>query len=389
MNTQTFLPHSDIAGQHKSWTLLGGFDQIHELFVQNISHELRTPLALAMGYTELLQDDTFGELSLEQRNALDIVLRRSRQIELIVERVCILLSSKANMVALEQLNMQEIVSDVVAQFQPEFEQANVSLTYKAEANLPPILGDKNHLYHLVACLLDNALKFTPAHNWATVTVAAQGDLLTLTVADNGIGMSPAVIAAIQQGQRFFQADPSATRRYGGLGLGLTLVNTVVVTHMGRMEIESEPGRGSQFTIGLPIPRLQESADRTAVSSHPPHYILVVDDDPEVASVIQAALRRLPNCEVMVAHNAAEALDLCAHQQFDLLLTDYNMPGADGVSLVKQVRRQWPRALAIMITAHVSQELRRLATAAAIDHVLDKRVRIAEIQRVVQRALPNP
>jgi CheY-like chemotaxis protein len=89
---------------------------------------------------------------------------------------------------------------------------------------------------------------------------------------------------------------------------------------------------------------------------------------------------------MTAGSAAEALALCQQRQFDLLLTDYNMPGDDGVSLIKQARQQWPGVLAIMITAHDTLELRRLAVTAAVDRVLDKRVKIAEIQQAVQETL---
>jgi two-component system, chemotaxis family, CheB/CheR fusion protein len=367
------------------FTLLQGADALHETFVQNVSHELRTPLALVMGYAELLHDQTLGELAPAQQDALNIILKRSQQIQTIVERVGILLSNQADMTAFSPLKLEQIVGETVEKFRPDFAQAQIELRYTAAANGQTIMGDENHLRHLTACLLDNALKFTPANNEAAVTVTADNDQLRLIVADTGIGMNANTVAAIQQGQRFFQADPSATRQYGGLGLGLTLVNAVTQAHQGRLEIATEPGQGSRFTVSLPVLD-EKAAARPLATAASRHAILVVDDEPDVALVMQRALQRLPNCEVMTAGSAAEALALCRQRQFDLLLTDYNMPGDDGVSLIKQARQQWPGVLAIMITAHDTLELRRLAVTAAVDRVLDKRVKIAEIQQAVQETL---
>ena len=363
-------------------------NQIHETFVQNVSHELRTPLALVMGYADLLHSQTFGELAPKQQEALNVIRNHSQQIQTIVDRIGVLLSSQANMNVGREVQFDLLVHDVIAQLTPYFEQAAVTLHDDTAVTVPPILGDADHLRHLIACLLENALKFTPANQQVSVMLTTTQTQLIFTVADTGIGMSAETVVAIQQGQQFFQADPSSTRRHGGLGLGLTLANAVLHNHQGQMTIESELGQGSRFTVTLPLmAELATNEDVPPTETAVVRRILIVDDEADIALVLQSALQRLPNCEVVTASSGAEALTLCQQQPpFDLLLTDYQMPGTDGVSLVRQVRQQWPHIITIMITAHDNPEMRRLATALAVDHLLNKQTKLTEIQKVVRDVL---
>lgn len=366
-------------------------EQLHDTFIQNVSHELRTPLALVLGYTELLHSHTFGELAPAQKEALAIIRDHSQQIQKIVDRVSILLSSQAGLAHHQPVQLKEIVSQVVASLKPQFEEKGVLLHTHILADHPPVIGLPTHLHHLVTSLVENALKFTPADEHVAIKLEQQQQQLLLTVADTGIGMDEATINAIRQKQQFFQADPSTTRRYGGLGLGLTLVNTVIHSHRAKLTIQSKINEGSHFTISFPLgtPENDRIDEQLPATVQPvPSRILVVDDEPDVAFILQRALQRLPNCEVVATHSGKDALKLYEQQPFDLLLTDYDMPGTDGVSLAEQIRERWPQTLTILITAHDNAEVRLLATSIAIDHLLNKQTKLSEMKQIVQQMLQN-
>lgn len=124
-------------------------------------------------------------------------------------------------------------------------------------------------------------------------------------------------------------------------------------------------------------------------STPPHRILVVDDDANVALILQAGLETLPHCQVSVASSGKRAVQLFEEGPFDLLITDYKMPGADGMTLAKYVRELYPRTVIVVITAYSSDELHEQAACASVYCVLDKPVGLAEVRRLVMEVLGRP
>jgi CheY-like chemotaxis protein len=167
---------------------------------------------------------------------------------------------------------------------------------------------------------------------------------------------------------------------------LSVVEAVVKEHGGRVEIASQLGQGSCFTVKLPAMPSVVNKDQPATHSAAPRRILVVDDEENVALTIQDGLEKLPNCEVAVATGGDRALQLFAEKPFDLLITDYKMPGTDGMTLSARVRQLYPHTSIIMITAYSNQLLQQQATDFSIQCILDKPVKLEEIRTVALETL---
>ncbi len=349
--------------------------ELQTLFIQNVSHELRTPLAIIQGYAELLHAGDLGALKPEQQEAAFIIVNRAHELRTLIERIGILLAIEAHSSATVPLRLEDIVIEIVEQSRARAEKAGLEINLTVAPELPPIAGDPYHLRHAVECLIDNAIKFTPSGR-VDVEVHQRDNQVYLVVADTGIGIDESEFEAIFD--RFYQVDGSSTRRYGGMGLGLTVVRAVASEHKGQISVESQPGHGSRFTLSLPaLPA--EAHIPHAEASMAPRRILVVDDEENVALTLQEGLQKLPDCEVQVATSGEQALALFKEQAFDLLITDYKMPGTDGLTLAARVRQTYPRTEIILITAYGDDILRQQAAHLSILHVMDKPVKLKEIR----------
>ncbi len=250
----------------------GNLDDLHSTFIQNVSHELRTPLTIIQGYAELLGDGSLGALAPEQQEAVFVIVDRVCALRTLVERINILLEVEAHAIALLPLALDEIVAEVVKGRRTAATQAGLTLELHLEPGLPPVSGAPYHLQQAIDCLLENALKFTPGGGRVEVQVYTEPGWVCLAVTDTGIGMTEEELERIFT--RFYQRDRSTTRQYRGIGLGLTLVRAVIEEHSGRVEVESQLGQGSRFTMKLPalspVAQLVED-DMTS------RRILIVDD----------------------------------------------------------------------------------------------------------------
>lgn len=233
-------------------------DEIHSTFARNVSHELRTPLTIICGYAEMLSNGDMGELNVEQQCAVEIIADRARMLRKLIERIEVLLAIEAGMTALLPLAFAELVAQALEGKYTMAAQAGITLETRFEPDIPFVWGDPQQLHQAVECLIENALKFTPSGEQVSVQLYAEPDRVCLAVTDTGIGMSPQELAHVLDG--FYQANSSTTRRYGGLGLGLTIVKAVVAEHGGTIQIESSPGQGSRFVISFPALQADSPAD---------------------------------------------------------------------------------------------------------------------------------
>jgi CheY-like chemotaxis protein len=246
-------------------------------------------------------------------------------------------------------------------------------------------GHPYYLQPAIDCLIENAFKFTPPGGRVEIRVATEPGWVCLSVADSGIGIPPEKLSHIFNA--FYQVDGSSTRAYGGLGLGLAVTKAVVEAYSGQLEVESQPGQGSRFTVKLPI-LSSTTAETTKLSldKRNRHRIMIVDDEEYVALTLKEGLEKLSNCEIDTATSGKVALQLFAQEPYDLLFTDYKMPDMDGVALAEQVRQLYPQTIIIMITAHSNSELYNQASSASIRCILNKPVQFSEIHRAATEAL---
>jgi signal transduction histidine kinase len=233
-------------------------DRLKDEFVALISHDLRTPLTSIMGYLELTLEE--GDLSAEQRNYLEIVDRNAHRLLRLVNDLLFVARLEAGELDLHssELDLTEVVRESVAEAEPRAQAHGITLTCSAEP-VPPVSADRGRILQLLDNLVSNAIKFTPEGGEVRVSVVQANGSVRLAVEDTGIG-----IAAAEQRrlfERFFRASTAAERQIPGTGLGLYIARAIVDAHGASISVASEPGRGTSFTIDMPVERARAQGGR--------------------------------------------------------------------------------------------------------------------------------
>jgi GAF domain-containing protein/anti-sigma regulatory factor (Ser/Thr protein kinase) len=220
-------------------------------FLANMSHELRTPLNAILGYTELIQDQIYGEVPAKIREVMQRVDRSGRHLLGLINDVLDLSKIEAGQLVLSlgDYSLKEVVQTVVTAVEALAAEKKLALKVAVAPDLPRGRGDERRLTQVLLNLVGNAIKFTETGE-VRIEARGEGDRFVLAVADTGPGIAPADQARIFE--EFQQADSSATRKKGGTGLGLSIARRIVELHGGRIQVESAPGHGSTFTLTLPV-----------------------------------------------------------------------------------------------------------------------------------------
>jgi CheY-like chemotaxis protein len=276
----------------------------------------------------------------------------------------------------------------------------ISMLTRIETGEPWMMGDADRIQQIVWNLLSNAVKFTEAGGRVTLGISRDGDRLTLYVEDTGRGISPEFLP--QMFERFRQADSSASRRHGGLGLGLSLVRQLVELHGGQVSATSIEGSGSTFTVTFPARTELMVEESHAVPASDPvtalagKHVLLVEDQPDAREIINAALQ---NYGVSVL-NAASSRDAIAVLDAaliegtppDVIISDIGLPEEDGYRLMEQLASR-PKSLgggipAIALTAYGRPQDKRRALAAGFRLHLTKPVDPAALASALASVLPR-
>lgn len=240
-----------LARERASVERLREVDQLKDTFVSSVSHELRTPITSIMGYLELLEDGGFGELTDEQGAAIGRIDANSRRLLLLIDDLLVL--SRVQDRGLENhhvdLDLREVVlaaHDVVA---PTAERAGVDFAYDVPPGPVPYIGDVDQLERVLVNLMSNAVKFSP-DGGTVITRLVPGDReVRLLVSDTGMGIPED--EQVRLFTRFFRSSSARGRAIQGSGLGLSIAKAIVERHGGTVTVESEPGKGTEFTVRLP------------------------------------------------------------------------------------------------------------------------------------------
>jgi len=224
-------------------------DRLKDEIVQNVSHELRTPLTFIKGYVQLLASRELGPLTEAQQGSLDVVLRKTKHLDRLIGDIITL-----EVVGPETLNLEPLDLGALAQAEVEScrlaaTEAGIQLRVEIPPKLPRVLADWSRVGEVFENLLANAIKFSPGGGTITVRVREESDCLRAEVLDTGIGIPKEKLSLIFE--RFYQVDGSPRRRFGGVGLGLTIARRIVEAHGGEMGVQSEVGKGSTFYFTLP------------------------------------------------------------------------------------------------------------------------------------------
>ena len=217
-------------------------------FIAITSHELRTPLGLILGYATFLKET----LSEEHRESMDAIIRNATRLKEIIENLTSVGNYEAGVARVRQqsISIPGIVEDVVASFQDMAASKNISLQTDIREKDLRVAGDANKITVALSNLVRNAITFTNEGGQVLVIVESIPDHAQISVKDNGIGIPASDLGFVFE--RFFQVESHLTRRHTGLGLGLSVAKTMVELHGGRIWVESIEGKGSTFTILLPV-----------------------------------------------------------------------------------------------------------------------------------------
>ncbi len=225
--------------------------QSKEEMTQNVSHELRTPLTLIMGYIELIETGQLGALNENQNHALQVMRQQSRRLHFMVNSLLALQTFNPDKLHLEPLNLATWLPTTAKAWQLAAAEHGQKLCIQAPHAPAPILASPSHLELVIGNLLDNAIKFSPEGGQIWVRAWPQDGKMMIAVADQGIGIPGDKLQQIFD--RFYQVDGSTTRRFGGIGIGLTLCQAIIAAHGGTIEASSPgPDQGTTFTVCLPI-----------------------------------------------------------------------------------------------------------------------------------------
>jgi PAS domain S-box-containing protein len=354
-------------------------DRKKDEFLAMLGHELRNPLAPISAAAQLLQLAATNPERVISTSK--IIARQVAHMTGIINDLLDVSRVTSGLVMLdrEDVDIKRVVADAVEQLRPLLEARRHHFTVELAPEKACVIGDYKRLVQILANLLNNAAKYTLEGGHVRLEMHTNEREVIVFVQDNGIGIAKELLPRVFE--LFSQGERSADRALGGLGLGLSLVKSLVELHGGSVEAQSGgPGCGSRFTICLP-----KISGRSIQAALPPAgleqpmgvkslRILVVDDNKDAATMLSMLLESAGHI-VATEHHPHTALDNAMHHQYDAYLLDIGLPEMDGTELARRLRAMpaGRNALMIAITGYGQQFDRRNALRAGFDHYFVKPV----------------
>lgn len=366
-------------------------------FLAHMSHEIRTPLTSISGVAEILLNQK-KDLSPKQQQLVKVLNISTTNLKELVSDILDFSKIESGQVVFEEkpFILEELFQEMISAMSVRAQEKGLEFTFRYNdvAGLV-FLGDKIRIRQVLMNLIGNALKFThtgfvDVH--AFCTEDDSGPALQIEVKDSGIGIDPQNFSAVFE--KFRQADPSVSRKYGGTGLGLPISRNLVEGMGGRIALESEIGKGSKFTFTLPLRTFGGSAAKIVRvnkgtdflqgmrNRNSKNRVLLVEDYEGNIAVISYILESL-GYPYDVAKTGLEAVNLWKQEQHNLILMDVQMPEMDGLTATRLIRKMEaeknrPRTPIIGMTAHAFVEDKDKCTAAGMDSYLAKPIAEADL-----------
>jgi len=381
--------------------------RLKDEFLASMSHELRTPLTGILGLAEALQMVTYGELNERQRHALRNIETSGRHLLVLINDILDLSKIEAGRfeLQLEMCLLGEICQGSLQLTKGMATQKRQMVSFDMEPASIVLMADVRRLKQMIVNLLSNAIKFTP--DGGKLGIEIKGDPLDqelrIVVWDRGVGIHPEDLPRLFQ--PFVQLDSSLSRQYSGTGLGLSLVQRLAELHNGHVEVESTFGKGSRFTIVLPWQpeaSLPEPVDRKpalgvsgplGLKLEPPQpgpLVMMADDNDMVLELVSDFLVSR-NYRVCTTHGGIEFLERLEQVKVDMILMDIQMPGMDGIEVIRAIRSHPVARTAalpvIAVTALAMAGDRERCLEAGANAYLSKPLQLRELIETIERLCP--
>jgi len=367
-------------------------------FLATLSHELRTPLNAVLGWATALRAVHSPTPELEQ--GLETIERNARVQAQIIEDLLDMsriISGKVRL-DVQRLDLPAVVAEAINTVRTSASAKGVRLQTIIDPLNAPVTGDPHRLQQVFWNLLSNAIKFTPKGGRIQVLLERVDSHVEVSIIDTGEGISPEFLPYIFN--RFQQADPSTTRRHGGLGLGLAIVKELVELHGGSVRVKSGgTGKGATFIVSLPLTVLHplQEREREHPQSKPRDLppipaislnnvsVLVIDDELDARNLLRLLLESA-GATVYLARSGEQGMEYLLTKSVDVLICDIGMADMDGYSLMRRIRAlddgQKSEVAAVALTAYARLEDRTEAIRAGFQNHLPKPVEAAELLAVV-------
>src|SRR5262245_52993073 len=319
--------------------------RLKDEFLATLSHEIRTPLNAVLGWARILRTQPNVK---SRAHALEVIERNAAsQLRLVEDLLDMarVISGKLRL-DVKPVNLADVAQAALDVVRPAAEAKQITIATDVDADLPAVSGDAERLQQVIWNLLSNAVKFTERHGQITVHVRHIGDSVAVSVRDTGQGISRDFLPYVFD--RFRQADASASRRHGGLGLGLAIVRQIVELHGGTVSVDSAgTNKGTTFEIRLPATTVPagnrkspaRGRDRREAVTLKGVSILIVDDNDDGREMLMAALSDY-GARIVAVDSAAAALEVLSNDHFvpNVVIADVGMPEIDAYGTIRRIRR---------------------------------------------------
>jgi signal transduction histidine kinase/CheY-like chemotaxis protein/HAMP domain-containing protein len=321
-------------------------------FISNMSHELRTPLNSVIALSGVLNRRLAKMIPEEEYSYLEVIERNGKNLLSLINDILDLARIEAGReeLTLHRFSVKQIAGEILEMLEPQAQEKDISLINSVTDELPPITSDRDKFRHILQNLVANAVKFTDAGQVEIAAVHSENDI-RISITDTGIGIHEDRLAYVFD--EFRQADESTSKRYGGTGLGLAIAKKYATLLRGHIEVESVPGKGSTFTLTLPITinslSLAAKVEATEGFATPPgptaetpaavgqrRRILLVEDS-EPAIIQMKDILSDQGYNILVARNGREALEKIEENLPDTVILDLMMPELDGFEVLARIR----------------------------------------------------
>ncbi|MEE3717244.1 response regulator [Tumidithrix elongata RA019] len=327
--------------------------RLKDEFLANMSHELRTPLNAILGMSEGLQEEVFGEINERQQKSIALIERSGRHLLELINDILDISKIEAGKLELNisSVSVQQLCEASFAFVKQQAAKKSIHLNMDIQENLGEILCDDRRMKQVLLNLLNNAVKFTMVGGSVTLVVkqvddkapfGSNGDRasnsLSFSVIDTGIGISPEDMGKLFK--PFVQIDGSLNRKYAGTGLGLTLVKQIIELHSGTIEVQSQPARGSCFTVTIPqtctLAPISHPTTPNAPLSPSNHLVLIVEDSTSASDQLGRYLSEM-NMEAIIHPRGEGTIEAVLRIQPAFIILDILLPNQSGWETLAQLK----------------------------------------------------